>query len=283
MGRMSGDVTELRAICEQLARQGGELVATGRARLDADGALRPAETKSSEVDPVTVVDKACERFIAGELARLRPGDGIVGEEGSSTESETGVEWIIDPIDGTVNFLYGLDNYAVSIGVAVNGELAAGAVFNPQSDELFSAAAGQGATVERDGESSELRASHETTLALSLVATGFSYSAAWREQQARILASVLPAVRDIRRSGSAALDLCNVAAGRVDAYYEHGTHPWDYAAGAIIATEAGARVNHPGLNASGHNGALTVAAGPGVWEQVCELLNNIGASSPLTSP
>ncbi|WP_245527447.1 inositol monophosphatase family protein [Corynebacterium lipophiloflavum] len=280
---MSSDPAALREICGALARQAGELVATQRAQLATEGSLRPAETKSSEVDPVTVVDTACERFIAEQLANRRPGDGILGEEGSSTESETGVEWIVDPIDGTVNFLYGIPVYAVSIGVAVGGELAAGAVFNPETGELFSAAAGRGATLQRDGEAFALRASDETSLARSLVATGFSYSAAWREQQARFLTSVLPKVRDIRRGGSAALDLCNVAAGRVDAYYEHGTHPWDYAAGAIIATEAGARVSHPGLGATGYDGALTVAAAPGVWGHVRELLDNVGASAPLTSP
>ncbi|WP_165165109.1 inositol monophosphatase family protein [Corynebacterium qintianiae] len=277
---MAVDVNELRCLCADIATRAAELVKRQRANLAAAGELTASGTKSSDVDPVTVVDKASEELIVGEIAKRRPGDGILGEEGTDTASTTGVEWIIDPIDGTVNFLYGVPHYAVSIGVVVDGELAAGAVCNPATGELFTAAAGQGATLTLGTETTRLRASAATEVARCLVATGFSYSSEWRADQANILTSVLPAVRDIRRAGSAALDLCAVAAGRVDAYYEHGTHPWDYAAGALIASESGAVVRHPGLRADGAEGGLTAAAAPGVWADFSALLRRAGADAPL---
>lgn len=277
---MQIDATAARALCADLAQRAAELVARQRDQRAAHGALVAAATKSSAVDPVTEVDTACERFIVAELALRRPGDGILGEEGADSASSTGVEWIIDPIDGTVNFLYGLPVYAVSIGAAVDGELIAGAVCNAATGELFSAAAGHGATVELAGRTRALTASRATALEHSLVATGFSYTSQWRSRQADILTHVLPRVRDIRRTGSAALDLCNVAAGRVDAYYEHGTHPWDYAAGAVIAAEAGARVRHPGVRADGADGGVTAAAAPGVWDAFLHLLESAGGDGPL---
>ncbi|WP_179948260.1 inositol monophosphatase family protein [Corynebacterium liangguodongii] len=274
------DAPSLLPLAADIASRAADLVAQRRAALVAAGGLSVAATKSSEVDPVTVVDRASEEFIAREIARLRPGDGIVGEEGTHDAGTTGVQWIVDPIDGTVNFLYGIPSYAVSLGVAVDGQLVAGAVCNPATGELFSAARGCGARVQRGGKSREITASQATRLAHSLVATGFSYSSQRRASQAEILTEVLPRVRDIRRAGSAALDLCAVACGRVDAYFEHGTHPWDYAAGAVIAAEAGATVHHPGLDAEGAQGRLTAAAAPGVWAEFAALLKNAGAWEPL---
>ena len=279
-GVMEIDVTQLRELCAELATRAGQLVVRQREALVDRGELAAAETKSSQVDPVTVADKASEEFIVRELAMRRPGDGILGEEGARTESATGVEWVIDPIDGTVNFLYGLPQFAVSVGVAVRGELVAGAVCNPVSGELFTAASGHGASLDRGGQTTPLRASEATDLRSALVATGFAYVSSRRARQAEIVTGVLPEVRDIRRMGSAALDLCAVAAGRVDAYYEHGIHPWDYAAGAIIAREAGAVVRHPGLSASGDDGGLTIAAAPGVWADFEALVTRAGGVPPL---
>lgn len=271
---------EARTLCVKLVDRAAALVAAERAERLERGELLPAATKSSAVDPVTEVDTRCEHFIISELASRRPDDAILGEEGARTSGTTGVEWIIDPIDGTVNFLYGIPAYAVSIGAAVDGVLVAGAVCNVATGEVFSAAVGEGATLRHRGVTRRLEVSGVRSLERSLVATGFSYTAAWRARQAEILCGVLPRARDIRRSGSAALDLCNVAAGRVDAYYEHGTHPWDYAAGAVIASEAGARVEHPGVRASGSDGGITVAAAPGIWEQLRKTLESAGALAPL---
>ena len=280
MGVMQLTPTDARTLCVELVERAAALVAAERSKRLERGELVPAATKSSAVDPVTEVDTRCEHFIASELALRRPADAILGEEGASTTGATGVEWIIDPIDGTVNFLYGIPAFAVSIGVAVDGVLVAGAVCNVATGELFSAAVGEGATLRHSGVTYRLRAAGATSLERSLVATGFSYTSAWRARQAEILRALLPQVRDIRRSGSAALDLCNLAAGRVDAYYEHGTHPWDYAAGAVIAAEAGACVEHPSVRADGSAGALTVAAAPGIWEELQKLLATAGALTPL---
>ena len=272
---------ELQELCVKLAREAAALVVKQRDFLAKHGSIaQVTSTKTSEVDPVTAVDKASEAHIVKQLRELRPEDAIVGEEGSDIAGTTGVSWVIDPIDGTVNFLYGLPAYAVSVGAAVNGEFVAGCVVNVANSDCYYAASGSGAWVERGGEVRKLRASRADELATSLVATGFAYDAAWREKQADLLRLVLPRVRDIRRFGSAALDLCHLAEGGVDAYYEHGTHPWDYAAGAVIAAEAGATVRHPGLKDRGGEGALTAAAAPRVWEAFRELLESSGASNPL---
>ncbi len=271
---------ELRDLCVRLAEGAAELVASRRAALTEGGRAIASQSKSSEVDPVTEVDKAAERHIVERLAALRPGDGVLGEEGANRASATGVEWIVDPIDGTVNFLYGLPSYAVSVAAAVDGRLVAGAVHNAATGESYSAAAGLGATVRRGGTTSAIGASRAAEVSRALVATGFSYDAGWRRRQADMLSAVLPEVRDIRRMGSAALDLCAVAEGRVDAYYEHGTHPWDWAAGAVIASEAGAAVHHPGLRDEEAPGAVVTAAAPGIAADLAGLLDAAGALNPL---
>lgn len=272
---------ELKDICVELATGAAELVVQQRDFLSKHGSIaQVTETKSSAVDPVTAVDKAAEARITDRLRAIRPDDAIVGEEGADVRGTTGVQWVIDPIDGTVNFLYGLPAYAVSVGAAVDGEFVAGCVVNVASGDVYSAARGEGAYVERGGEKKRLRASDKQDAETALVATGFSYNAQWREKQAELLRLILPRVRDIRRIGSAALDLCNLAEGRVDAYYEHGTHPWDYAAAAVIAAEAGAVVSHPGIEDRAAIGAPVIAAAPRVWNEFFNLLETAGATRPF---
>ncbi|QYH19638.1 inositol monophosphatase [Corynebacterium aquatimens] len=276
--------TELLDVCLDLAKDAADLIVLQRDFLAKHGSVaQVTSTKTSPVDPVTAVDKAAEQRITERLKELRPDDGILGEEGADVAGTSGVLWIVDPIDGTVNFLYGLPVYAVSIGAALHGELVAGCVVNVANGDVYSAAAGEGAFVERGGERRRLIASRESNTDLALVATGFAYDAARRAKQAEMLRLILPRVRDIRRLGSAALDLCHVAEGRVDAYYEHGTHPWDYAAGAVIAAEAGAKVVHPGLVDRADIGAPVIAAAPRLWEPFADLLAAAGADQPLEGP
>ena len=204
-----------------------------------------AATKSSPVDVVTEVDRASERLIYDRLMTARPGDGFLGEEGASAESTSGVVWVVDPIDGTVNFLYGLPHYAVSIAAAVDGEPVAGVVVNVQSRECFTATRGGGAFL--DGVPLRVGDDGAKPLAQRLVATGFNYVAAVKVLQTTAVSALLHEVRDIRRMGAAALDLCSVAAGRVDAFVEEGLNAWDVAAGGLVATEAGARLQtRPGV-------------------------------------
>ncbi|MCW2781312.1 MAG: suhB 2 [Marmoricola sp.] len=224
--------TELLELAVRVAREAGELVQTMRAvGVDVAG------TKSSDIDIVTKADKACEDLIRTRLLDARPGDGFVGEEGSNLVGTSGVSWVVDPIDGTVNYLFGIPQYAVSIGVAVDEEMVAGVVLNPASGEEYSASLGGGATLA--GKPIRVRA--DVPLSQSLVGTGFNYVTEVRVRQGESVARMLPHVRDIRRMGSCALDLCAVASGRLDAYVEEGVNPWDHAAGGLIAQESGARI------------------------------------------
>jgi myo-inositol-1(or 4)-monophosphatase len=216
----------------ETAREAARLVVSMRGR-----GVDVAETKSSPVDVVTEADRACEELILGRLLDARPGDGFVGEEGDDVEGTSGVRWIVDPIDGTVNYLYGLPHYAVSIAAARGDEVVAGVVLGPDLGLEYAATLGGGATCN----GVPLHVRPPAPLAESLVATGFGYEASVRERQARSVARMLPQVRDIRRLGSCALDLCAVAGGQADAYVEEGPHTWDYAAGALVAREAGATV------------------------------------------
>ncbi|WP_297452393.1 inositol monophosphatase family protein [uncultured Corynebacterium sp.] len=255
-------VRELRGRAVLIARAAAAHIARRRAELGTDGVLASTQTKTSAVDPVTVVDRESEELIRALIKTFSSTDRIVGEEGGlddgasspahSTGSSEPVTWIVDPIDGTVNFLYGLPNFAVSIACAVGDEVVAGAVANVASGEIYSAARGEGAQLSRwDGSVSELKCSPTTELRKVLVATGFSYSARLRKIQGQIASQLLGQCRDIRRMGSAALDLCMVASGRADAYYEHDIKIWDYAAGALIAAEAGAKVRVPKFRQSAH--------------------------------
>ncbi len=268
----------LRSLAAELVTRTAEKITAKRAEL---GDMRAfASTKSSAVDPVTVVDTAAEAFIADELERLRPGDGLVGEEGNERASTSGVSWIVDPIDGTVNFLYGLPHYAVSVAAVVDGRPVAGAVINVATGTLYDAAEREGATVTVGGETLPLQASATSDVETTLLATGFSYSSHRRAQQIEILGRLMAQVRDVRRMGSAALDLCALAAGHVDLYYEHGIHSWDYAAGAIIAREAGAVVTHPPLSVTGHEFRPVIGYAPGLADVIGPVLDDAGATRPL---
>ncbi|HET7665900.1 MAG TPA: inositol monophosphatase family protein, partial [Mycobacterium sp.] len=181
-------------------------------------------------------------------------------------------WVLDPIDGTVNFVYGLETYAVSVGVQRDGASLAGAVANVPTGALYSAALGHGARVQRGGATTPLRVSAAAELSMSLVGTGFSYAPDQRARQADVLAKILPIVRDVRRIGSCALDLCMVAAGQLDGYYEDGVHVWDWAAGALIAAEAGASLQLPPANGGA---GYIMAAAPGIAEQLADAVQRAG--------
>jgi myo-inositol-1(or 4)-monophosphatase len=235
---MSNANVELLTLARRIATSAGELARRRRAE-----GVTVAASKSSVEDIVTLADRETENFIRSLLADARPDDGFYGEEGEADAGRSGLTWIVDPIDGTVNYLYGIPQYAVSIAV-VEGEpnpatwrAIAGAVFNPAIDELFTAVTGGGAFLGAEA----IRVNREVELSQALVGTGFSYSSAKRSSQGVTIAGLLGHVRDIRRIGAASLDLCSVASGRLDAYFESGLQPWDHAAGALIAREAGASV------------------------------------------
>ncbi|MEU4847301.1 inositol monophosphatase family protein [Streptomyces gilvosporeus] len=256
---------ELLELALEAARRAGALLRDGR---PAD--LGVAATKTSPIDVVTEMDLASEKLITGFLAERRPDDGFLGEEGVSIEGSSGVRWVIDPVDGTVNYLYDLPSWAVSIAAEKDGETVVGVVAAPMRGETCHAVRGRGAF--RNGEPVGHRPA--PPLSQALLGTGFGYLAERRAAQAEVVRTLLPQVRDIRRGGSAAIDLCDVACGRLDAYYERGLNPWDLAAGVLIAEEAGARTGgRPGQPASGE---LTVAASPELFGKLQPLLDELGA-------
>lgn len=278
------NIAELRALADAIAIEAGELV------LAKVGTAFAHETKSSSVDVVTEVDRAAEELIVARILSARPDDGILGEEGTNVDGTSGVSWVIDPIDGTTNFLYGLPGFCVSVAVAAQPpgqstftEVLAGAVVDPMhrtpfgdgtlpsSPDIYSAGRGLGAT--RNGD--PISATQKADLATALVATGFSFQSDRRGRQAVVLNRLLPEVRDIRRFGSAAMDLCHVAAGRVDAYFEVGLNPWDLAAGSLIAAEAGAVVT---IEPTGEDDQFTLAAAPGIATELRALLDEAGAAA-----
>jgi myo-inositol-1(or 4)-monophosphatase len=241
--------------------------AAGTARTDV-------ASKSSATDMVTEVDRASEDLIVRELLAARPDDGILAEEGSGRAGTSGVRWVVDPLDGTTNYLYGYGSWAVSIAAEIGAEgdsqVVAGVVIDAARGETFSAARGQGAQL--DGE--PIACSSETELSQALVATGFAYSAALRRQQADALVDIIANVRDIRRGGAAAVDLCSVACGRVDAYFERNLAWWDHAAGSLIAQEAGAVVE-PFPSRPAEAGAVSAVA-PALAGPMRDLLLVAGA-------
>lgn len=263
---MPTDTAELLRIAQHAARSAADLLQERR----PPGVLEITATKSSATDIVTEMDQAAEQLIVEQIRAARPGDGFLGEEGAADEGSSGVTWVIDPIDGTVNYLYGIPAHAVSIGVRIGPDVVAGVVCNPATGEMWTARRGFGA--ELDGR--PIRVNPVSELAMALVATGFGYQASRRARQAEILRAVLPLVRDIRRFGAASLDLCAVACGRVDAYYERGLKPWDLAAGGLIATEAGARVEGLGGRPAGED--LVIAAPPGIFGRLEALLGEQSA-------
>ena len=255
----------LLALAVDLVRRAGELVLAGRASAAAD-----VSTKSTPTDVVTAVDRAAERLVVDALHEARPGDGVLGEEGGETWGSGRVRWVLDPIDGTVNYLYGLPAYAVSLAAEIDGVTAVGAVYNPVVDELWTAVRGQGAWL---GDR-RLGGSSVTALDQALVATGFGYDPARRRAQAAVVARLLPEVRDIRRIGAASLDLCSAAAGRVDAYFERGLEAWDLAAGGLIAAEAGLHVT--GLRGAPAGLAMVLAAPPALHAVLHDRLVSLDA-------
>ncbi|MGW1885475.1 inositol monophosphatase family protein [Streptomyces sp. NPDC001970] len=256
---------ELLSLALEAGRRAGELLRDGR-----PDDLAVAATKSSPIDVVTEMDIAAEKLITGFLAGHRPDDGFLGEEGASTEGTSGIRWVIDPLDGTVNYLYGLPTWAVSIAAERDGETVVGVVEAPMRGETFRAVLGGGAHC---GDR-RLRCRPAPPLDQALVSTGFNYVQSVRSHQADVAQRLIPRLRDIRRSGSAAVDLCDVAAGRLDGYYERGLNPWDLAAGDLIAREAGALTgSRPGEPPSGD---LAIAASPGVFEPLQRILDDLGA-------
>jgi len=262
--------SELLHVARRIALEAGELAARRRRE-----GVEVATTKSSIVDVVTQADRDVEQLIRDRIAEQRPGDAILGEEGGSTGGTSGVTWVVDPIDGTVNYLYGIPHYAVSIAV-VEGDpdpltwnALAGVVLNPANDELFTASRGAGAFL---GDR-PIRIADAVPLERALVATGFAYDAAMRGRQGEVVAQLLPSVRDIRRQGTASLDLTYVAAGRLNAYFERTLNPWDHGAGALIAEEAGAVVRGLGVDRPSRDFLIT--GHPDVVRPLEELLLRLG--------
>ncbi|MFI6759640.1 inositol monophosphatase family protein [Micromonospora sp. NPDC050417] len=262
---------ELLELAVEVARRAAD---TAR-RMRAEGVSAVA-TKSTVTDVVTAADRAVERQVIAALREVRPDDAVLGEEygdaaGGDTPGPGSVRWILDPIDGTVNYLYGLPQYAVSLAAEVDGEVVAGVVRNAATGDEWTATRGGGAW--RDGR--RLTGSTETDLGQALVATGFGYDSARRSHQAGVLAGLIAHVRDIRRFGAAALDLCMAAEGRVDAYYEKGLNAWDHAAGGLVATEAGLLVG--GLDGAPPGLDLVIAAPPALFGPLHERLAKLDAA------
>jgi myo-inositol-1(or 4)-monophosphatase len=277
-------------VAEKLAAEAAEFVRRRRAEVfGAEAAGLSAagsgvvRSKSTPTDPVTVVDTETERLLRDRLAQVRPGDPVLGEEGGGSADAAAtdaVTWVLDPIDGTVNFVYGIPAYAVSVGAQINGVSVAGAVADVVAGRVYSAASGLGAHVIDEQGTESLRCAAVEDLSMALLGTGFGYSRRRRTSQAALLAQMLPVVRDVRRIGSAALDLCMVAAGRLDAFYEHGLQVWDRAAGALIAAEAGARVLVAEPNGPVGGAALVVAAAPGIADELLAALGRFNGLAPL---
>jgi myo-inositol-1(or 4)-monophosphatase len=291
---------ELLAIAVAAALEAGDLLASEEGR----GRVSVAATKSSPTDVVTEMDRRAEELIRARILVARPDDAILGEEGGQIEGagDAPARWVVDPLDGTVNYLYGLHDWAVSVAAEVGGreeggdvgrKIVAGVVYVPMRGELFTAVRGEGAWLESTRasgvpdstsdpdipeistfERSPLRCRPGVPLDQALVATGFGYRAQRRRVQGEIVAALLPRIRDIRRNGVASIDLCAVAMGRVDGYYERGLKYWDYAAGALIAAEAGAIVGNS--RGGPPSTSMTIAAGPGLFGPLRDALAALDA-------
>ena len=268
---------ELLEIAKHVAQVSGEMVLERR-----QGHVEVADTKSTLNDVVTQVDRDSEQLIKDMLHSARPQDGFLGEEGGIGESTSGITWVVDPIDGTVNFLYGIPHYAVSIA-AVEGQPApdewnvlAGVVFNPATGEMFHAAQGNGAHLGNRSISVAAPVPRENALLL----TGFAYAERYRRAQGELMQEILPRVRDIRRLGTASLDLAYVAAGRANVYFERTLSPWDHAAGELIVREAGGVVTGFGETAPGRE---AIFAGEGdMVDRMKELVVQFDGARPLSS-
>ncbi|WP_020657997.1 inositol monophosphatase family protein [Amycolatopsis benzoatilytica] len=263
-------LNDLKNTAEQVGVEAAHLVRSAWMRMQSGGSVA-VDTKSAETDVVTAVDRESEELVRTRLGRLRPGEPVLGEEGGG-ELGGGVTWVVDPIDGTVNFLYGLPDFAVSIAAQIDGVSVAGAVVEPVSGRRWTAVRGGGAWL--DGR--QLTVSAPERLELSLLGIGFSYSQERRVRQGALAARMVSRVRDVRRRGSASLDLCAVAAGWLDGFFEHGLHRWDWAAAALVAQEAGATVLLPG-DAADLGEDATFAAAPSVAADLRAALAASGAA------
>jgi myo-inositol-1(or 4)-monophosphatase len=262
------DPGELLTIAVRIGR-----AAAGTARRMRAAAITDVQTKSTGTDVVTAADRAVERQVVEAVRHERPGDTVLGEEygGSAAGAPGAVRWIVDPIDGTVNYLYGLPQYAVSLAAEAGGVVVAGVVINAATGDEWTATLGGGAW--RDGR--RLAGSRRDTLDQTLLATGFGYDPARRAHQGRVVAELITRVRDIRRFGAAALDLCMAAEGALDAYFEKGLNHWDHAAGGLIAAEAGLRV--AGLNGAPAGIDMLIAAPPAIFGQLHDVLAELDAA------
>lgn len=237
---------ELLKLAISIAKDAGALLLNRPTELSVD-------TKTSDIDIVTQMDKQSEKLIVDEILKARPDDGIIGEEGANRPSKSGYTWVIDPIDGTVNYFYNMHGWSVSIAIRDLAGIAVGVVYAPTINSLYTATRGAGAYL--NGKA--LKTNDPVQMDKALISTGFHYRSELRQIQVKQFVELILNVRDIRRNGSAAIDICHVAAGLVDGYYEIGLHPWDRDAAELIATEAGAKVSVHQLP----KGELTIAAGP----------------------
>lgn len=276
-GVPEAELDRLLDLARDVARGAGELIHAGRR-----GSVAVSTTKSSPVDVVTALDEESERFIRAAVRGARPDDGVLGEEDGHERGSSGLTWVVDPIDGTVNFLYGIPAYAVSVAVVTGDPTrpggwrpVVGCVHAPAQGRTYWAAAGRGSwRSDEYGEGRSLRVRPGVALDQALIGTGFGYQAPRRAHQGVVVAEILPRVRDIRRMGCASLDLCSVAAGELDGYYERGLQPWDLAAGALIATEAGALVQGLGGRPAGER--MVVAGPAAIVSALSRFLEPLGA-------
>lgn len=252
---MSADLrNELIAIAEQVARAAGQLL------MDRPDSFTLTE-KSSAVDFATQMDQQAEKLIVESLLMTRPHDGIIAEEGAEKQSKSGITWVIDPLDGTINYLYGLPGWNISIAAKDKDGVIAGVVYAPTQGALWKATKGFGAYLNDN----KIKCNDPINLNMALIATGFSYDLELRKEQGARIERLIPQIRDIRRNGAAAVDLCYVAMGAVDAYYESSLKEWDFAAGGLIATEAGAIIT--GRSGGAPDGDMVVCAGPSLHAQL----------------
>ncbi len=261
---MSVAHAELAEFAVRLASGAADLVAQAR------GSELQVGAKSTQTDLVTSVDRASEQWLLEQISAHRPDDAVLGEEGGARPGTSGVRWVLDPIDGTVNFVLGLPQFAVSVAAELDGRVVAGAVCNPMTLELFHARLGGGAYLGNE----RLSGPRDVPLERSIIGTGFGYDSARRAVQAAVVARLLPSVADIRRLGAASLDLCAVASGRLDGYFEAGLNAWDFAAGALIAIEAGCVVT--GLRGRPASQRMTVACGTALAAELLAVLEDLGA-------
>ena len=252
--------SQLLHVATTLAKQAGDMALDGRR-----SGLKNVQTKSTATDMVTEFDKASEALIVQGLSSMRPDDAIIGEEGASHAGTSGITWHIDPIDGTTNFLYALPTWAVSIGAVDESGPLAGAVYIPALNEMFSATRGGGAFCNAD----PIRCNPVEDVSQALVCTGFSYAAAQRTVQATRVAKFIHQVRDIRRFGAASIDMCFVACGRFDAYFEENLHSWDIVAGDLIAREAGCKTGD--FNGGPIRPEQVLVSNPKIFSQLSSLI------------